>query len=66
MDLRNNQTRRKFDALQHALKRMEQTLYELSLSEAGVVTKPDATEPEPAGGGGGGGAAAADGGEEEA
>lgn len=39
MDLRNGQLRKKYDALKYCLKRLEQTLYELSLTEHGLPTK---------------------------
>lgn len=39
-DLRNGAIRKKYDGLKYTLKRMEQTLYELSLTEAGLPSKP--------------------------
>jgi predicted translin family RNA/ssDNA-binding protein len=39
-DLRNGAIRKKYDGLKYTLKRMEQTLYELSLTEAGLASKP--------------------------
>lgn len=34
-DLRNGSIRKKYDSLKYTLKKMENTLYELSLAEAG-------------------------------
>jgi predicted translin family RNA/ssDNA-binding protein len=54
MDLRNGALRKKFDALKYTLKKMEQTLYELSLTEAGLPTKlEEELAPEPAAAGAG-------------
>lgn len=55
------QLNKKFSALQTNLKKLENVLYELSLTMAGKILKPTSTsEPEPDFGGGGGG----DGGDE--
>lgn len=40
-DLRNGSLRKKYDALKYTLKKLENTLYELSLTNAGLVTKPE-------------------------
>lgn len=40
-DLRNGSLRKKYDGLKYTLKKMENTLYELSLTNAGLVTKPE-------------------------
>lgn len=54
-DLRNGSLRKKYDALKYTLKKMENTLYELSLTKAGLPTKPeDVGEPEAGGGADGG------------
>lgn len=56
-DLRNGALRKKYDALKYTLKKMESTLYELSLTEAmGFKMTSDAAmvEPEAAAGGEGG------------
>lgn len=42
MDLRNGAIRKKYDALKYTLRKMEQTLYELSLAEAGFKRQEDA------------------------
>lgn len=47
-DLRNGSLRKKFDTLKWTARKLENTLYELSLTKAGLVTKPDtAGEPAP-------------------
>ena len=46
MDLRNGSLRKKYDALKYTLKKLENTLYELSLTEHGLPTKPE-DGPEP-------------------
>eukprot|EP00963_Diacronema_lutheri_P006259 scaffold541_cov335-Pavlova_lutheri.AAC.4 len=43
-DLRNGSLRKKYDALKYTLKKLENTLYELSLTNAGLVTKPEEIE----------------------
>jgi hypothetical protein len=40
-DLRNGALRKKYDALKYTMRKMEQILYELSLTEAGLATKPE-------------------------
>ena len=41
-DLRNGALRKKYDALKYTLKKLENTLYELSLTESGrLLTKPE-------------------------
>lgn len=40
-DLRNGALRKKYDALKYTLKKLENTLYELSLTEAGLAAKPE-------------------------
>lgn len=52
-DLRNGALRKKYDALKYTLKKMESTIYELSLAEGGLARKPE-EEPEPAAGAAGG------------
>lgn len=54
-DLRNGALRKKYDALKYCVKKLENTLYELSLTEAGGFAKKTEEEPEPAANGGGGG-----------
>lgn len=55
-DLRNGSLRKKYDALKYTLKKLENTLYELSLTKAGLPTKPeDIPEPDAGAGGGDGG-----------
>ena len=38
-DLRNGAIRKKYDSLKYTLKKMEDTLYQLSLAEAGLKPK---------------------------
>ena len=45
-DLRNGALRKKFDGLKYALKRIEQTQYELSLADAGVAASNQEPEPQ--------------------
>ncbi len=40
-DLRNGALRKKYDALKYTLKKLENTLYELSLTENGLTSKPE-------------------------
>ncbi|KAH7618827.1 putative Translin [Nannochloris sp. 'desiccata'] len=40
-DLRNGALRKKYDALKYTLKKLENTLYELSLTENGLASKPE-------------------------
>ena len=40
-DLRNGALRKKYDALKYTLKKLENTLYELSLTEHGLASKPE-------------------------
>ena len=40
-DLRNGALRKKYDGLKYTLKKLENTLYELSLLENGLTTKPE-------------------------
>jgi predicted translin family RNA/ssDNA-binding protein len=40
-DLRNGALRKKYDALKYTLRKLENTLYELSLTENGLASKPD-------------------------
>ncbi len=40
-DLRNGSLRKKYDALKYTLKKLENTLYELSLTENGLASKPE-------------------------
>ncbi|KAL4457974.1 hypothetical protein ABPG75_012839 [Micractinium tetrahymenae] len=55
-DLRNGSLRKKYDALKYTLKKLENTLYELSLTKAGLPTKPeDIPEPDAGAGGADGG-----------
>lgn len=44
LDLRNGGLRRKYDALKYTVKKLEQILYELSLTEAGLAVSPQAEE----------------------
>ncbi|KAG2439342.1 hypothetical protein HXX76_004701 [Chlamydomonas incerta] len=60
-DLRNGALRKKYDALKYTLKKMESTLYELSLTEAMGFKMASEGAMEPEGGAGGGG----EGGDEE-
>ena len=43
-DLRNGSIRKKYDSLKYTLRKMENTLYELSLAEAGYKRREDADE----------------------
>ncbi|KAL6776966.1 TRA1 [Auxenochlorella protothecoides x Auxenochlorella symbiontica] len=46
-DLRNGSLRKKYDALKYCLRKLENTLYELSLTAAGLTSKPeDIPEPQ--------------------
>lgn len=40
-DLRNGALRKKYDGLKYTLKKLENTLYELSLLESGLTSKPE-------------------------
>lgn len=53
-DLRNGALRKKYDALKYTLKKLESTVYELSLTEGGLVKRPEEVPEVEAGGGGGG------------
>jgi len=53
-DLRNGALRKKYDALKYTLKKLENTLYELSLTEALGMKREADDEPEPAMDAGGG------------
>ena len=44
--MRNGALRKKFDGLKYALKRIEQTQYELSLADAGVAASNQEPEPQ--------------------
>jgi predicted translin family RNA/ssDNA-binding protein len=52
-DLRNGALRKKYDALKYTLKKLENTLYELSLTANGLASKPEDV-PDPIEGQGGG------------
>ncbi len=41
-DLRNGSIRKKYDSLKYTLRKLENTLYELSLAEAGYKRQEDA------------------------
>lgn len=41
LDLRNGSLRKKYDALKYTMKKLENTLYELSLISNGLVSKPE-------------------------
>lgn len=43
-DLRNGSIRKKYDSLKYTLKKLENTLYELSLAEAGFKPQVDKDE----------------------
>lgn len=63
LDLRNGALRKKFDGLKYTLRRMEQTLYELSLADAHVRAFEAAGARAGDGGNGGGGNGGGDGGD---
>ena len=46
LDLRNGAIRKKYDALKYTMKKLENTLYELSLINNGLISKPDDSVPE--------------------
>lgn len=41
LDLRNGSLRKKYDALKYTMKKLENTLYELSLISNGLLNKPE-------------------------
>ena len=64
-DWRNGQLRRKFDAVKYTLKKLEQIIYELTLSQAGVPVVPKGGVEEGDPNAEGGGAEGGEGGAEE-
>lgn len=47
LDLRNGALRKKYDGLKYTVKKLEQILYELSLTEAGLAVKPQQEDAPP-------------------